>query len=136
MMSEAKANTDFNNAKSMNRIDKKQTPNTGMRAANPTLRSSSSASSLQESMISGALGIINSPGPKQRVSMRRGSLASVASSVGRRGSSVSQRRGSLLCERRSSELLADNADRLSGLMLNCKQAMADLDCDYESDFDE
>ena len=92
-----------------------------------------------DAILSGALGIVTSPIPAPSATRsRRGSLASRGSSVGRRrGSSVSQKRGSMLSERRSSELQLDNADRLSGLMLSCiKQAMDELDCDYESDFDE
>lgn len=103
----------------------------------------------QDSVIEGALEIVKSPLPAGRESMnrrrdssvRRGSLNSQrrrrsSNSQRRRESGISQKRGSLLCERRSSELQLDNADHLSGLMVNCKQAMAELDCDVESDYDE
>eukprot|EP00526_Cylindrotheca_closterium_P022116 CAMPEP_0113635348 /NCGR_PEP_ID=MMETSP0017_2-20120614/18429_1 /TAXON_ID=2856 /ORGANISM="Cylindrotheca closterium" /LENGTH=113 /DNA_ID=CAMNT_0000546131 /DNA_START=58 /DNA_END=399 /DNA_ORIENTATION=- /assembly_acc=CAM_ASM_000147 len=46
------------------------------------------------------------------------------------------RRGHLITPRRSSELMLDNAEYLSGLMSNFKEDMLELDCDYESDFDE
>lgn len=103
----------------------------------------------QDSIIEGALEIVKSPLPADRESMnrrrdysvRRGSSNSQrrrrsSNSQRRRESGISKKRGSLLCERRSSELQLDNADHLSGLMVNCKQAMAELNCDIESDYDE
>lgn len=107
-------------------------------------------SNSQASIITGAIDNINSSleTPKKSTARRRGSFSRRGSSASsqkstgsaglgqRRESGLSQRRGSLLCERRSSELQLDNADRLSGLMLNCKQAMAELECDFESDYEE
>lgn len=78
----------------------------------------------QGSFIEEALGIINSPesttSSKESVPSRRGPV------MGGRGP-VRIRRGSTLCSRRARELLLDNSDQLSSLM------MSSVDLDFDSD---
>ncbi|CAJ1939255.1 unnamed protein product [Cylindrotheca closterium] len=75
-------------------------------------------------LIDEALGIVNSP------------VRSSNGIVSRRRGSMVQRRGSLLCERRASELLFDNGDRLSELMRNCQTDSAEFSSDDESDLED
>eukprot|EP00526_Cylindrotheca_closterium_P020463 CAMPEP_0113633852 /NCGR_PEP_ID=MMETSP0017_2-20120614/17622_1 /TAXON_ID=2856 /ORGANISM="Cylindrotheca closterium" /LENGTH=139 /DNA_ID=CAMNT_0000544517 /DNA_START=59 /DNA_END=478 /DNA_ORIENTATION=- /assembly_acc=CAM_ASM_000147 len=81
----------------------------------------------QDSLIDEALDIINSPesAPKPTVTGRRVS--------GRRGSL--QKRGSVISQRRASELLNDNSDRLSELLAACTD-MDDFSSDDESDLED
>lgn len=124
--------TEFTNAKKSGMINKQQFGKMGVGAVNRMRHASASA---DDDEAKDSLSPMQAP--KQRVSIHRGSQASRRTSVGKkRGSLVSQKRGSILSERRSSELQLDNADRLSGLMLHCKQVMDELEIDYESDFDE
>ncbi|CAJ1961549.1 unnamed protein product [Cylindrotheca closterium] len=145
-MNVSTAKTEISDAKTKKKsgMMKNQSPQrTSVRVVGPQIMSQVAAplDISQDSIISGALKIVESPigAHKKTLTTRSGSLVRRGSSISqksRASSGVSQRRGSLLCERRASELQLDNADRLSGLILNCKQVMADLDCDFESDYDE
>ncbi|CAJ1939253.1 unnamed protein product [Cylindrotheca closterium] len=75
-------------------------------------------------LIDTALGIVDSP------------LSSSDDNVAKRRGSMLQRRGSLLCQRRTSELLSDNCDRLSELLLLNSQGLVDFSSDDESDLEE
>mmetsp|Transcript_35856 Transcript_35856/g.86697 ORF Transcript_35856/g.86697 Transcript_35856/m.86697 type:complete len:112 (+) Transcript_35856:61-396(+) len=98
-----------------------------MNALNEKSEPSSAATSCSndESSINGAIRMFTSPlvTPKNVVKPKVGGVPLA-------------RRGYLITPRRSSELMLDNAEYLSGLMSNFKEDMLELDCDYESDFDE
>ena len=110
-------------ANGMNRFNLSRPARAATSAKNPMRRFA--AQKPQGSLIDEALDILNSPGS---------TASSVRSAVGRRGSMMGrrgalQRRGSALCERRASELLMDNGDRLSTLVLS------GIDIDFDSDDD-
>mmetsp|Transcript_12594 Transcript_12594/g.30073 ORF Transcript_12594/g.30073 Transcript_12594/m.30073 type:complete len:136 (+) Transcript_12594:169-576(+) len=89
--------------------------NNPIRKTPPTCDTSSQGSAIDE-----AIDIINSP--EERTKVRRASLV---------------RRGSSVTPRAASELLLDNSDRLSVLMVSCSlDDLDDLSASDESDFDE
>mmetsp|Transcript_35849 Transcript_35849/g.86690 ORF Transcript_35849/g.86690 Transcript_35849/m.86690 type:complete len:114 (+) Transcript_35849:73-414(+) len=98
-----------------------------MNALNEMHPSSASTScSNDESSINGAIRMFTSPlvTPKNVVKPKVG------------GVPLARIRGYLITPKRSSELILDNAAYLSGLMSKCNRSIPELECDYESDFDE
>mmetsp|Transcript_35850 Transcript_35850/g.86691 ORF Transcript_35850/g.86691 Transcript_35850/m.86691 type:complete len:113 (+) Transcript_35850:37-375(+) len=87
--------------------------------------SSTSCSKNAESSINGAIRMFSSPLPTPKNAVKPNA-----------GGVPLARRGHLITPKRSNELMLDNAEYLSGLMSNFKEDMLELDCDYESDFDE
>eukprot|EP00526_Cylindrotheca_closterium_P021349 CAMPEP_0113615254 /NCGR_PEP_ID=MMETSP0017_2-20120614/7605_1 /TAXON_ID=2856 /ORGANISM="Cylindrotheca closterium" /LENGTH=106 /DNA_ID=CAMNT_0000524483 /DNA_START=65 /DNA_END=385 /DNA_ORIENTATION=- /assembly_acc=CAM_ASM_000147 len=98
-----------------------------MNALNGKRPSSASTScSNDESSINGAIRMFTSPlvTPKNVVKPQVG------------GVPLAKVRGCLITPRRSSELILDNADHLSGLMSNYSKSMPELHYDCDSDLDE